>query len=136
MVSKSLTHAGCVVFRDDEETIRYLVISSSTREHWVLPKGHIDPGEPPESTALRELEEETGVLGEIIQRLSIQNYDMPREKVVIQYYLVRRIGETTPLENRKLLWEERTSALSKLSFEEARNALDEKIETVIRERLK
>ncbi len=27
---------------------------------WVLPKGHLDPGESPEQAALREVEEETG----------------------------------------------------------------------------
>jgi 8-oxo-dGTP pyrophosphatase MutT (NUDIX family) len=136
MAYKSLTHAGCVVFRDDEEKLRYLVISSSTNEHWVLPKGHIDPGENPETTALRELAEETGVLGEIIQPLSIQKYWMPRENVIIQYYLVRRVGETTPMENRKLFWEEKISALNKLSFEEARNALNEIVEDTINKILK
>ena len=75
MNTNSLTHAGCVVYRDDKEKIRYLIISSSTGKHWVLPKGHIDPGEMPEITALRELEEETGILGEVVRPLSIQHFE-------------------------------------------------------------
>lgn len=30
---------------------------------WDLPKGHMDPGEEPEATALREVREETGITG-------------------------------------------------------------------------
>jgi 8-oxo-dGTP pyrophosphatase MutT (NUDIX family) len=130
MTVPSLTHAGCVVYRDDKKKIHYLVISSSTGKHWVLPKGHIDPGEIPEAAALRELKEETGVLGEIIQPLSIQNFDKSGEKVVIQYYLVRMAGSTKPMDNRKLRWERKKSALKKLSFVEAQNALADAIEIV------
>lgn len=125
MTVNSLTHAGCVVYRDDEQKLQYLVISSSTGEHWVLPKGHIDPGETPEIAAIRELEEETGVLGEITQSLSIQKFDKGNEKVVIQYYLVRMTDSKPAMENRKLRWEDKESALKLLSFIEAQNALED-----------
>ena len=36
------------------------------REHWDLPKGHIEAGESSAEAALREVEEETGVCGEIV----------------------------------------------------------------------
>ena len=36
--------------------------------HWDLPKGHIDPGEEPDTTAVREVAEETGVKGVKIVR--------------------------------------------------------------------
>jgi 8-oxo-dGTP pyrophosphatase MutT (NUDIX family) len=129
MAFNSITHAGCVVYRDDKNKVQYLVISSSTGEHWVLPKGHIDPGESPEVAALRELEEETGVLGEIIQPLSVQTYMMPHNEVVVQYFLVRLTGEKTSAENRTLRWEEDESALKLLSFIEARNALKDGLAT-------
>ena len=32
--------------------------------HWAFPKGHPEPGEVPQQTALRELEEETGMRAE------------------------------------------------------------------------
>jgi 8-oxo-dGTP pyrophosphatase MutT (NUDIX family) len=36
---------------------------------WSLPKGHVEPGETPEMTAVREVEEETGILGRVIAPL-------------------------------------------------------------------
>jgi 8-oxo-dGTP pyrophosphatase MutT (NUDIX family) len=129
MTKKNLTHAGCVVYRNDEDRVRFLVISSSTGEHWVLPKGHIDPGETPETTALRELEEETGVLGEIIRPLSIQSFDINGIEIVIQYFLVRMTGSKEALENRVLLWEELKVAREKLSFIEGKQALKDTVDS-------
>lgn len=131
MIDKPLTHAGCVVFRYDEDKVRFLVISSSTREHWVLPKGHIDPGEAPEETALRELEEETGVVGKVIRPLSVQSFEMAGREVVIQYFLVRMTGSKPAQENRKLLWEDLDSAREKLSFIEGKNALKDTIDSKV-----
>jgi 8-oxo-dGTP pyrophosphatase MutT (NUDIX family) len=131
MTNKPLTHAGCVVFRNDEDRVRFLVISSSTGEHWVLPKGHIDPGETPETTALRELMEETGVLGEIIRPLSVQSFDINGREIVIQYFLVRMTGSKEALENRQLLWEELKVAREKLSFVEAKQALKDTVDSKV-----
>jgi 8-oxo-dGTP pyrophosphatase MutT (NUDIX family) len=131
MIEKALTHAGCVVYRNDGERVRFLVISSSTGEHWVLPKGHIDPGEATETTALRELEEETGVIGEIIRPLSVQSFDMAGREVVIQYFLVRMTDIKEAQENRKLLWEELKDAREKLSFIEGKNALKDTVDSKV-----
>ena len=131
MTTKTLTHAGCVVYRNDEDRVRFLVISSSTGEHWVLPKGHIDPGEIPETTALRELEEETGVLGEIIRPLSIQSFVMNGREVVIQYFLVRMTGSKQAAEDRELLWLELNDAREKLSFTEGKHALKDTVDSKV-----
>lgn len=126
-----LTHAGCVVYRNDGDRVKFLVISSSTGEHWVLPKGHIDPGETPETTALRELEEETGVVGEIIRPLSVQSFYIAEKKVVIQYFLVRMTGIKQAQENRELLWEELREARERLSFSEGKMALKDTVDSKV-----
>ncbi|MGH3859457.1 NUDIX hydrolase [Actinokineospora sp.] len=41
---------------------------------WSLPKGHIEPGETPEQTAVREVAEETGIEGEVVQPLGTIDY--------------------------------------------------------------
>ena len=130
-MKKTPTHAGCIVFRQDEEQIRYLIVSSSSGEHWVLPKGHIEAGETPEETALRELKEEAGVLGEILQPLSIESrYKKSGKETVILYFLVKRVGTVQPMEKRKVRWESKKSALELLSFEDARSALQTAIDSI------
>jgi 8-oxo-dGTP pyrophosphatase MutT (NUDIX family) len=51
---------------------------------WALPKGNIDPGETPEETAVREVWEETGVRGSLVEKLGD-----------VKYVYTRRDGERT-----------------------------------------
>lgn len=118
-----MTHAGGVVFRKRDSQVFYLVVSSSDGINWVLPKGHIDPGETSEIAALRELEEEAGVVGEIVARLSARHFIKAGKEVEIQYFLIREIGQTESIENRTIRWEEEAAALELLTFAEAREAL-------------
>ena len=48
---------------------RILLISTQAGRRWQLPKGHIEPGEIPEQTAVREVREETGVTGRVVAPL-------------------------------------------------------------------
>jgi len=54
-----------------------------TDEAWQMPQGGIDKGEDPWATALRELEEETGVAPHLIERIADYperlTYDLPKE---------------------------------------------------------
>jgi 8-oxo-dGTP pyrophosphatase MutT (NUDIX family) len=69
---------------------------------WALPKGNIDPGETPAETAVREVLEETGVQGRLVEKLGDVKYTYTRrggERVfkVVSFYLLRagrgRLGE-------------------------------------------
>jgi len=53
--------AGGAVLNDSEELLMILL-----RERWDLPKGHIEAGEEPSRAALREVEEETGIVAELV----------------------------------------------------------------------
>jgi 8-oxo-dGTP pyrophosphatase MutT (NUDIX family) len=63
---------------------------------WALPKGNIDPGESAEATALREVEEETGVHGRSLGKLGDVKYvyTWAGERIfkVVSFYLVRYAG--------------------------------------------
>jgi putative (di)nucleoside polyphosphate hydrolase len=52
-------------------------------EAWQMPQGGIDEGEEPWATALRELEEETGIRPELVERIAEgperMKYDLPPE---------------------------------------------------------
>jgi 8-oxo-dGTP pyrophosphatase MutT (NUDIX family) len=51
---------------------------------WALPKGNVDPGETPAETAVREVFEETGVRGSLLEKLGD-----------VKYVYTRRGGERT-----------------------------------------
>lgn len=53
---------GVIVFCTFDIGIKYLLIKHS-KGHWAFPKGHMEEGETDIDTALRELEEETGLKG-------------------------------------------------------------------------
>jgi len=68
---------------------------------WALPKGNLDPGEKPDQTALREVREETGVEGRLVEKLGDVKYTYTRPGGVrvfkiVSFYLLRagrgRIG--------------------------------------------
>lgn len=124
-MTHQLTHAGTVVFRKRDSQVHYLVVSSSDGINWVVPKGHIDPGETPEIAALRELAEEAGVLGEIVASLSARDFFKTGKAARVQFFLVRETGSTDSIENRTIRWEDETAARQLLTFDEAREALNE-----------
>ena len=55
----------------------------NTDEAWQMPQGGIDKGEEPWATALRELEEETGIPPHLVERIAEcperMKYDLPEE---------------------------------------------------------
>ena len=63
---------------------------------WALPKGHIDAGENPEETAVREVEEETGARGRSLGKLGdvryVYTWEGERIFKVVSFFLVRYTG--------------------------------------------
>ncbi len=80
------------------------------REVWALPKGHLEPGERPAETALREAYEETGLRTRLGEKLGDVKYAYTRtaalggsgERIfkIVSFYLLHasggRIGEIPP----------------------------------------
>lgn len=51
---------------DDKGRLKFLVIGSSKKHHWVVPKGIKDPGLTPQQSAAKEAWEEAGIRGEVV----------------------------------------------------------------------
>ncbi|MBL8954647.1 MAG: NUDIX domain-containing protein [Myxococcaceae bacterium] len=92
-----------------------------------LPKGHIDPGEKPDATALRETREETGLTGRLKAKLGDVKYVYKWEgrsifKIVSFYLLEWESGEIdvlTPemrVEVDRASWVPLTRAVKELSY--------------------
>ena len=73
---------------------------------WALPKGNLDPGETPAETAVREVWEETGVHGRLVEKLGDVKYTYTRQtglrvfKVVSFYLLAAGRGRLGEIEER------------------------------------
>ncbi|SED90009.1 NUDIX domain-containing protein [Rhodococcus jostii] len=63
---------------------------------WSLPKGHIEQGETAEQTAMREVEEETGIQGTVLASLGSIDYwfvtEGRRVHKTVHHYLLRCLG--------------------------------------------
>ena len=111
--------------------------TSKATEIVALPKGAIDAGEKPEQTALREVEEETGVRAELISKLADIKYVYVRNwgnqarvfKIVSFYLLLYRsgkLGDISPemrVEVQRAFWIPLDEAPAKLSYKGEREVI-------------
>ncbi|MDQ3669105.1 MAG: NUDIX domain-containing protein [Actinomycetota bacterium] len=96
--------AGAVVVRRLRGRWHAALIRPGGKNLWALPKGLVGSGEDPAATALREVKEETGVEGKLVQKLGDVRYvyTWKGERVfkIVSFFLVRysrgRIGDLPP----------------------------------------
>jgi 8-oxo-dGTP diphosphatase len=98
---KNLVSSGGVLFRKSDEVVEVALVSIRDSGVWSLPKGIIEKDEDQETTALREVMEETGLKGEILERIGhISYWYYLKEKTVkvhktVHYFLMKYISGST-----------------------------------------
>lgn len=92
--------AGCVVYRPTGDSTEVALIQPHERKAWTLPKGLIERGEAPEAAAKRETNEETGLSGNIVEKIDTIKYsytakwEEPPSRIfkIVTFYLMRCTG--------------------------------------------
>lgn len=113
---------GAIVYRKSHGNTEILLIKHVNSGHWSFPKGHMEPGETEEQTALREIKEETGidVLLDTTFRETVSYF--PRkdtQKLVVYFVGKARNYEFTPQEDEiaQIRWVEIGRAAALLTYE-------------------
>jgi 8-oxo-dGTP pyrophosphatase MutT (NUDIX family) len=118
--------AGGIVIKNEADKVFILVSQHSQHHGWVFPKGLIGDhikGEKKEDTAMREVEEETGVKGKIIRTLSPVEYwyvfNGKKIKKTVYYFLMEFIsGDITKhdFEMENVEWLEKNEVENRLTY--------------------
>jgi len=121
-VSKSMSviqAAGGVVVDLSKGKPRYLLVHRPAYDDWSFPKGKLDTGEKHKEAALREVQEETGLVCEVLAKLSPVHYVTPagRNKRV-KYWLMAPVSGTFARNDEvdAVTWLKRSQAMSLVTY--------------------
>lgn len=133
---KRLFSAGGIVYRIEKGQPEVLLIATKKGTVWALPKGIVEKGEDPERAALREIKEETGVSGKIVDTAGEVSYwfSMEGEKFfkTVKYFIVEYTqGEINPSwEIDRAQWFNAEEALKKITYKTDREILKRAMEKI------
>jgi 8-oxo-dGTP diphosphatase len=127
--------AGGLVLRDDGDAVRVLLVHRP-RGDWTFPKGKADPGETDPETALREVEEETGLRCALGDPVGETRYtDAAGRPKVARYWLMTATETAHEFESNReidgLRWCTRREAAKLLSYLPDRRLLADLPEDVL-----
>jgi 8-oxo-dGTP pyrophosphatase MutT (NUDIX family) len=134
--------AGGIVVRGDETVVIVPTRRGAQGQRVLaLPKGHVDPGETPDQTALREVREETGVDAELVERLGEVRYFYQRAgkrifKRVTFYLFAYRGGSLDDHDDEveEARWMPLEQATRALSYEGEREMAERALSAIVRDR--
>jgi 8-oxo-dGTP pyrophosphatase MutT (NUDIX family) len=130
--TKRAVSSGGVVFRKVDGEIQVAVAAREGGKIWCLPKGIVEKDETAEETALREVEEETGLKGEIIDKIDQIDYwfywkpeDTRYHKFVHFFLIEHRSGDVSnhDFELDEVRWMPIDQALKVLSYKDERQVM-------------
>jgi 8-oxo-dGTP pyrophosphatase MutT (NUDIX family) len=127
--------AGGVIYRPGDGEPEVCLIATQGGKAWQLPKGLIERGEQPEEAARREVAEETGLQGELLQRLDrieywyVWNEDSERVRIhkLVYFFLFQYASGSTEDHDDEVedaRWFPVAEAQKKLSFENEQRVLE------------
>ncbi len=130
--------AGGVIYRVKPNGIVEVAIAiRQGGKVWCLPKGIVEKGESPETTAIREVREETGLLGELQGKLGEISYwfysksDQARIHKTVHFFLLKYLSGSTEnhdFEMDEVRWLPIEEAVQRLSYASERQMVEKALE--------
>ena len=103
-----LHQAGGVVFRYDSAKNKHKILMVTSKRDfnkWLFPKGDIDEGESHRHTAKKEVLEEAGIVGEVLEYLGSVTYPDMMFIIDLRLFLINFVEESNkPYEKRLRKW--------------------------------
>jgi len=97
---------------------------------WSLPKGHIEAGETAEEAAVREVEEETGIIGRVVAPLGTIDFwfvaEDRRVHKTVHHFLLRALGgelSDSDVEVSEVAWVPLEELESRLAYADERRLI-------------
>ena len=82
--------AAVIPYRVREQRLEIALVTTYRGKRWIVPKGSLDDGERSPDAAIRETEEEAGLIGELMQRpVGRYRYKKQNDSYDVDVYLMR-----------------------------------------------
>ncbi len=125
------TSAGGLVVNHEQGTAAVIGrLDRHGRLLWSLPKGHIEAGETAEQAAVREVEEETGIIGQVVAPLGTIDFwfvaEDRRVHKTVHHFLLRALGgelSDTDVEVAEVAWVPLDELESRLAYADERQLI-------------
>jgi 8-oxo-dGTP pyrophosphatase MutT (NUDIX family) len=128
------TSAGGLVVDTDGAVPKAALIGRTDRRGrllWSLPKGHLEAGETAEQAAVREVEEETGIVGVVVAELGTIDYwfvaDGRRIHKTVHHFLLKATGgalSDADIEVTEVAWVPFPDIRARLAYPDERGLVD------------
>jgi len=141
--TESQVSAGGVAFRRHDQRLEVALISVGKPVRWQLPKGLVRKQETPESAAVREVREETGLETELLELIETVEYwyfgggaqgQRMRFHKFVHFYLLRCLGgslDDHDYEVNEARWFEIQTAVEQLAFANEQRVVRKAVEMLI-----
>lgn len=136
-MSSTIKASGGIVIRPGKKGVRVAVVHRPAYDDWTLPKGKGGRGETSQETALREVEEETGLRCRVVAAAGTTEYSVAAGDKVVDWFVMRPLpnglGFKPNSETDEVRWVTVAEAKRLLSYAHDSNLLDgDQLESLVR----